>query len=455
MPLRGRVILIDNNELLQADCLKALRTIGFSITSVEDGEQGIEKVRQESFDVALLSLEVRGISGIEIIKKLKQESPNTAVIILKGNAVDNRAEDTIISEAFDCLRAPITPDTIVERVVKAANQTRRALEDTCIGQELERMMLSQVLIRRSEPMDRVARFAGKAATVDTTVLITGEPGTGKKTVARAIHRLSRRSNRRFVTVDCRKSAENLLENELFGHYRSAVPDVAGITPGKIELADGGTLLLDEITGIGPSVQEKLLRVILEQKIPPEGKLPEKKVNIRVISTTTCDMSREMDEGNFREDLFYRLNSIHIPMPPLRERLEDLPLLADYYVRKFSTEKQSPARALSDEAMRFLKRHEWPGNVRELIQTLEYAAATCESKTIGVRDLPETTADSLETAGESRGYLARLEKNEILRILEHFHGNKTRAAKYLGINRKTLREKMERYGLHTKSGVENR
>ncbi|MEJ2247821.1 MAG: helix-turn-helix domain-containing protein, partial [Acidobacteriota bacterium] len=169
----------------------------------------------------------------------------------------------------------------------------------------------------------------------------------------------------------------------------------------------------------------------------------------------CDMSREMDEGNFREDLFYRLNSIHIPMPPLRERLEDLPLLADYYVRKFSTEKQRPARALSDEAMRFLKRRDWPGNVRELIQTLEYAAATCESETIGVRDLPETTADPSEREAETGGYLARLEKNEILRILEKFQGNKTRAAKYLGIHRKTLREKMERYRLHAKSGVQHR
>lgn len=455
MPLQGRVILIDNKKLLQADCRKALKTIGFSITSVENGEQGIEKVRQESFDVVLLSLEDLGISGTEILKNLKQESPNTAVIILKGSALDGRAEDAIKSEAFDCLRTPITPDTIVNRVVKAANQTRRALEDNCIGQELERMMLSQVLIGRSEPMDRVARLAGRAATFDTTVLITGEPGTGKKTVARAIHRLSRRSNRRFVTVDCRKSVENLLESELFGHYRSAVPDEAGNTAGKIELADGGTLLLDEIAGIGHSVQEKLLRVILEQKIPLKGKLPEKKVDIRIISTTKCDMSREMDEGKFREDLFYRLNSIHIPMPPLSERPEDLPLLADYYVRKFSTEKQCPARALSDKAMRLLKRREWPGNVRELIQTLEYAAATCVSKTIGIRDLPETTADPLETEGEPGGYLERLEKNEILRILEHFHGNKTRAAKYLGINRKTLREKMERYGLHAKSGVENR
>ena len=455
MPLQGRVILIDNKELLQADCRKALKTIGFSITSVKNGKQGIEKVRQESFDVALLSLEAPGIAGTEILEKIKQESPNTAVIVLKGSAVDDRAEDAIKSEAFDCLRVPITPDTIVERVVKAANQTRRALEDTCIGQELERMMLSQVLIGRSEPMDRMARLAGKAATVDTTVLITGESGTGKKTVARAIHRLSRRSNRRFVTIDCRKSADNLLESELFGHCRNAVPDGSGNAAGKIELADGGTLLLDEIAGIGHSVQEKFLRVILEQKIPPKGKLPEKKVNIRIISTTKYDMSRKMDEGNFREDLFYRLNSIHIPMPPLRERLEDLPLLADYYVRKFSAEKQYPTQALSDEAMRFLKRRDWPGNVRELIQTLEYAAAKCESKTIGIRDLPETMADPAETEGEPDGYLARLEKNEILRILEHFYGNKTRAAKYLGINRKTLREKMERYGLHTKSGVENR
>lgn len=446
MPLQGRVILIDTMELVHGDCRKALEATGFNITTAENGEQGVEKAQHESFDVTLLSLEIPGISGIELLKKLKQDSPNTAIIILTRNTVGNENEDAVRNGAFDCLPAPFTPDTLVKLVIKAASHTRRALEDSCIGQELERMMLSQVLIGRSEPMERVGRFVRKAAIVDATVLITGEPGTGKEVVARAIHRLSRRSNRRFVTVDCRKSVESLLESELFGNIKGAISDAVGNTAGKIELAEGGTLFLDEFANIGNSVQEKLLRVILEGKIPAQSSAPEKQVNIRIISATKRDLTRKMSEGNFREDLFYRLNSLHIPMPPLRERLEDIPLLADYYIRKFSSEKQRPARVLSDEALRSLKRREWPGNVRELIDILEHAVATCKERIIEIHNLPHEEPPS-ETNGESGGYLARLEKNEILRILERFAGNKTKAANYLGINRKTLREKMERYGLN--------
>jgi two-component system response regulator HydG len=449
MPSQGRVILIDNRESMRADCRQALEASGFSISTAGTAEQGIEKARQESFDVALLNLEVPGSAGIEALKRLKQESPNTAVIILPGDTESSAVAEAVENGAFDFLQKPFTPDTLAGLVVKAVSHSRRALEDSCIGQELERMMLSQVLIGRSEPMNRVGRFVRKAATVDATVLISGEPGTGKEVVARAIHRLSRRSNRRFVTVDCRKSVESLLESELFGNIKGAISDAVGNAAGKIELAEGGTLFLDEIADIGGSVQGKLLRVILERKIPVERKSPDKNVNVRIISGTGRDMSREMGEGKFREDLFYRLNSIHIPMPPLRERLEDIPLLADYYIRKFSAENQLPAQDLSEEALRSLKRREWPGNVRELINVLEHAVLISKDKTIEVRDLPDEAVDPSEPTGESGGHLARLERSEILRILEQFHGNKTQAAKYLGINRKTLREKMERYGLSNK------
>ena len=446
MPPLVRIIIIDTGKSIPADCRHALAATGFTITLFESVELGLGKISQESFDVALLSREGLGRPCIEVLKRLKQESPNTAVVILAGNKDEDAAAAEAEHGAFESLSQPITPESLTKIVVTAASHTRRVLEDSCIGQELERMMLSQVLIGRSEPMTRVGRFVRKAAMVDSAVLITGEPGTGKKVVARVIHRLSRRSNGRFVTVDCRKFTEMRLESELFGYTRGSIPDTIGSPAGNIEIADSGTLFLDEIADIGGSIQEKLLQVILEQKIPSAGNSPDKKVNIRIISATTRDMVREMDEGKFREDLFYRLNSLHIPIPPLRERLEDIPLLADYYIRKFSAEKQHPAPALSEEAMRSLKRREWPGNVSELIRVLEHAVTTCRDKTIEFRNLPPEEALTSESEQESVGHLARLEKSEILRILDQFHGNKTRAAKYLGINRKTLREKMERYGL---------
>ena len=283
-------------------------------------------------------------------------------------------------------------------------------------------------------MNRVGRFIRKAATVDSTVLITGEPGTGKDVVARAIHRLSKRSDRRFVTVNCGSSTESLLEGELFGPTGITIPDMTEFKAGKIELADGGTLFLDGIAAIDASLQEKLLKVVLKHTIPARGGLPEKTVNVRIISSTSRDMAPELVAGNFREDLFYRLNSIHIPLPPLRERLDDIPLLANYYIRKFSVEKRSPARNLSEEALLSLKRREWPGNVREFIQVLEYAVDRCEGTTIEPRNLPLETTERPVTSGEqSGGHLARLEREEILRILERFDGNKTKAAKFPGEN----------------------
>ncbi len=446
MPLQGRVILIDHRKKMHAACRPAFQAAGFSMTATETGGHGLEKVRQESFDVALLNLEIPDTPGMEVLKKLKLESPNTAVIVFTGDSEVPSAAAAVEKGAFECLVEPFTSDTLARLALRAKNHARRVLEDSCIGLELERKMLSQVLIGRSEPMRRVGRFIRKAAMVDSAVLITGEPGTGKDVVAQAIHRLSGRSDRRFVTVDCEAGTEILLENELFGYAETTVPVTGNTAVGKIELADRGTLYLNNIAGIGIPLQEKLLKVILAQRLPARGGSPGRRVDIRIISATNRDMSRETGEGNFREELFYRLNTLHIPLPPLRERLDDIPLLADYYIRKFSAEKRLPARDLSQEAILSLKRREWSGNVRELIQTLEYAATNCDNMTIEPRNLPLENTDLPEASGVPGGHLARLERNEILKILDRFDGNKTKTAKYLGINRKTLREKMERYGI---------
>jgi DNA-binding NtrC family response regulator len=321
------------------------------------------------------------------------------------------------------------------------------LEDTCIGQELDRKMLSsQSLIGQSEAMSKVLRLVQKAAPVDSTVLITGETGVGKEVVARAIHRLSHRSNQNFVTVDCGSLVESLFESELFGHVKGSFSGAVENTIGKIELADGGTLFLDEIANISIHMQARLLRVVQEREIARVGSIHKKKVNVRIISATNHDLQQSVLEGSFRQDLYYRLNVIHIPVPPLRERLEDIPALADYYIKKLAFEKGRPTLSLSDEAMRFLINCEWPGNVRELINALEYGVVTCEGKTIHLHDLPCAAANPLPNANAPGGSLARAEQNEIVNALERFRGNKSKAAEYLGINRKTLREKIQKYSL---------
>jgi len=444
--MRGRVLIIDDDEFVRLACKQALESGGFSSAAVENGSQALDLIRRESFDVALLDLEMPGLPGMEVLKRLKAESPNTAVIIITGHAgIDSAVEATKLG-AFNYLPKPFAPETLIRSVEQAATAVMRALENACIGQELDRKMLSHTMIGRSEAMSRVIRLIQKAAPADSTVLITGETGVGKEVVARAIHHLSHRADKPFVTVDCGALVESLFESELFGHAKGSFSGAIENTIGKIELADGGTLFLDEIANISITMQARLLRAVQEREISRVGTTQRKKIDVRIISATNRDLFQEVREGRFREDLFYRLNVIHISVPPLRERLEDISALVDYYLKKLAAEKGRPAIAISEEAMRFLKRCDWPGNVRELINALEFAIVTCEGKTIGLRDLPHGASSSAETDAVDRGSLARLEQNEILNALHQFRGNKTKAAGYLGINRKTLREKMQKYGL---------
>ena len=446
MSTQGKVLVIDDDESMRVACRQALEINGFSAATAGNGEQAFERLRQESFDAALLDLRMPGMPGLEVLRRLKHESSNTAIIIMTGYATIESAVQAVKLGAYDYLPKPFTPEALIAMVARAVQSARRALENACIGQEIDRKMLSQALIGRSEAMGQVIRLINKAAPVDSTVLITGETGVGKEVVARAIHRLSHRSNRSFVTVDCGSLIESLFESELFGHIKGSFSGAVENTIGKIELADSGTLFLDEIANITINMQARLLRAVQEREISRVGSSTKKRINVRIISATNRDLQKAVREGKFREDLYYRFNVIHIPVPPLRERLEDIPALAEYYLKKLAFEKGRPLLSLSDEAMRFLKRRDWPGNVRELINALEYGVVTCEGKTIEMRDLPCEDGDSPGPGRSALGSLARAEQNEIINALERFRGNKSKAAEQLGINRKTLREKMQKYGL---------
>jgi len=451
MGARGKVLIIDDDESMRVGCGQTLEAARFSVALASDGEEGLEKASRESFDVAVLDLKMPGLPGLEVLRRLRQDSPNLMVIIMTGYATIESAVDAIQLGAYNYLPKPFTPEALVAIVAKAASAGRRTLEDACVRQELERQMLSSDIIGRSEAMRHVLRLIRKAAPTDSTVLITGETGSGKEVVAREIHRLSARSAKPFVTVDCGTLVETLFESELFGHAKGAFSGAVDSTVGKIELAHGGTLFLDEISNIHIQMQASLLRVVQEREISKVGSTQKKKVDVRILSATNRDLPQAVREGNFREDLFYRLNVIHIPVPPLRDRTGDVPVLIAHYLRKLSTERRRPLPVMSQEAMHFLERHAWPGNVRELINALEYAVVTAEGDTIGLGDLPygpEAASQTSLLAGRSaeEGHLARMEQGEILRALQQFGGNGTRAAEFLGINRKTLREKIRKYNL---------
>jgi len=446
MATRGNVLIIDDDESLRIACEQTLELSGYSISLAASGAEGLELARRESFHVILLDLRMPGMQGMEVLQKLRQDSPNAMVLIITGYATIESAVQAIKQGAYDYLPKPFTPEALTSLVNRAANAARRTLENACIGQELERRMPSEVLVGRSEPMNEVMRLIRKAAPMDSTVLITGETGVGKEVVARAVHRFSRRSDKPFVTVDCGTLVETLFESELFGHVKGAFSGAVENTIGKIELADGGTLFLDEIANITINMQARLLRVVQEREISRVGSTGKKTVNVRIIAATNRDLQQAVREGKFREDLYYRLNVIQIPIPPLRKRADDIPALAAFYLKKLAAEKGKRVAAISEEAMKFMKGYAWPGNVRELINALEFAVVTCETEAIGLPDLPYAAEDAAPAIEGDGGALARLEQVEIIKALEQFQGNKTRAAEYLGINRKTLREKMQKYGL---------
>jgi len=446
MPLSANILVIDDDESIRLGCVQTLTEQGYRAQAAEDGHTGLEKIDKESFDVVLLDLKMPGLSGMDVLKQLKENDPNCVVIVITGYATIDSAVEAIKQGAYDYLPKPFSPDVLSSVVKKAVRNRRQILEDAYTRLTLGQEMMSDTIIGRSNAIKGAVLRAQKVASTDATVLITGETGVGKELVARRIHRLSRRRDRPFVTVDCGRLVETLFESEMFGHVRGSFTGATETTQGKFELANGGTIFLDEVANISINMQSRLLRVIQEREISKVGSPERINVDVRIISATNRDLLEEIREGRFREDLFYRFNVFPIHIPPLRERREDISLLVGYFLKIFS-QKSRAVKRISKEAMRFLDMYDWPGNVRELRNAIERASVTCEGEIIELNDLSydrldfQTDMDLLK-----QGSLAELEKQEIVKVLKQFSGHRTKVAEYLGINRKTLREKIQKYGI---------
>jgi len=447
MPLSTNILVIDDDESMRVGCVQTLSEEGYRVQAVENGYKGLEKTKDESFDVILLDLKMPGISGMEVLKKLKENDSNSSVIVITGYATIDSAVEAMKQGAHDFLTKPFAPEALSSVVKGAVNSRLHALEETIMPQALDDKIISDTIIGRSDAMKKVYLLLKKVAPTDSTVLITGETGVGKELVARTIHRLSQRRNKPFVTVDCGVLVESLFESEMFGHVKGAFTGAIETTKGKFELANGGTIFLDEIANISTNMQARLLRVIQEQEISKVGSAQKIKVDIRIISATNRDLMKEIHEKRFREDLFYRFNVFPINIPPLRDRREDIILLANYFLNKFCKQKKKGRFKISENAKQFLEIYDWPGNVREIKNTMERATVTCEGEIIEIDDFSfndDVLKNNFAYSGE--GALAELEKKEIMKVLRQFNGHKTRTAQYLGINRKTLREKIQKYNI---------
>jgi DNA-binding NtrC family response regulator len=451
MSFSANILVIDDEESMRAGCIQTLAEDGYRVRAVENGRKGLDRTQKESFDVILLDLKLPGIPGMEVLTRLKENDPNSVVIVITGYATIDSAVEAMKRGAYDFLAKPFTPEALSSIVKRAVDSKLRALEDACVALALDEKMISKTIIGQSHQIANLILLIKKVAAANSTVLITGETGVGKELVAQTIHRLSNRADKPFVTVDCGVLVESLFESEMFGHTKGSFTGAVETTQGKFELANGGTVFLDEVANISINMQARLLRVIEEREISKVGGLEKIKVDVRIIAATNKNLLKEIDEGRFREDLFYRLNVVPINIPPLRERRQDISVLAKYFLKKFSQQKKKAVTSISIEAMRSLEMYDWPGNVRELRNTIERTIVTCEGKMIELDDLSFNELAIQDNINSSeQGLLVEMEREKISKVLKQFNGHKTKAAEYLGINRKTLREKIRKYKINVES-----
>ena len=442
----SKALVIDDEESMRVGCTQALSEDGYRVRTAENGIQGLEIAKKESFDLVILDLRMPGMDGMEVLVKLKEYDPNIVVIVITGYASIESAVEAMKRGAYDFLPKPFTPEALLAIVNRAAESRRLSLENVCLRLELDERMGPDVIVGRSHAMTALAEQVQKVAPTDSTVLICGETGVGKELVAKAIHRHSPRRDKPFVVVDCGALVETLFESELFGHVKGAFTGAIETTYGKFELANGGTIFLDEIANVGSNIQARLLRVIQEREVMKVGSSQKVEVDVRIIAATNKDLAREMSEGNFREDLFFRLSVVPIHLPPLRDRKEDIDILAQYFLNRFNEKRKTNITGISAEAIRSLEAYDWPGNVRELENAIERAVVMADGDIITPHDLlyyglEQPLSDPEPAEG---GRLAEVEREEIVKALKQFNGHKSKTAEYLGINRKTLREKTRKY-----------
>jgi two-component system response regulator HydG len=443
------ILVIDDEESMRDSCQQVLCRDGNIVKVAENGSAGLAMLKRESFDLIILDLKMPGLSGMEVLKKIKENDSEAVVIVITGYATVESAVEAMKTGAFDFIPKPFIPDSLRAIVRRALDRRELALENVLLRSELKASFGPNVIIGQSKSMKKVEELVQKVGPTDTTVLISGESGTGKELVARAIHRYSSRKDKPFVAVDCGSLVENLFESELFGHVKGSFTGATATKYGRFELANGGTLFFDEIGNISINIQTKLLRVLQEREITKVGSSKVIKVDVRIVTATNDDLQKAVKAETFREDLFYRLSVVPITLPPLRERRDDIPLLVNYFLKKYNTKRKKNIKAISDQAMKALVEYDWPGNVRELENAVERAVVLAENDVVKSSDLfyygLNVEAHSRSDMNKTRR-LVDVEKEYIAKTLEMFSGHKGKTAKALGIDRKTLRAKLKRYGI---------
>jgi two-component system response regulator HydG len=449
--MKERILVVDDEQSHRTMLKAVLTKEGYDIFEADDGLSGVKAVENESFDLILMDIRMTDMDGLEALGQIKKMSPSIPVIMMTAYASIKTAVEALKSGAYDYLTKPLDIDELKILVKKALEHYRLQEENVFLKERLADRFDFSKIIGRSRRMKELFENLSLIAPSDATILIYGESGTGKELVANAIHQNSPRAQKPFIKVSCAALPETLLESELFGHERGAFTGALSRKAGRFQLADGGTLFLDEVNVMSSTTQVKLLRVLQEREFEPLGSTKTIHVDIRLITATNKELEAEVKEGRFREDLFYRLNVVPIHLPPLRERKEDIPLLADHFFRLYQEKNRKSIKGFLPKTIDTLMRYDWPGNIRELENVIERAILLCRSDYISPEDLPPPLQG--EQGGEKPLIsippgmtLEEVERETIIQTLEETGGNRTQTAQILGISRKTLQNKLKEYGL---------
>jgi DNA-binding NtrC family response regulator len=458
MAVAARILVVDDEPDMVETVARILTHLGHESVTATEGGAALELLERERPDLVLTDLRMPGMDGLALLKEVKRIDPEAPVVLFTAHATIQTAVEAIKAGAFDYITKPFTADQLQVVIERALTQRRLQEENRRLKEQLQESYRFENIIGRSLPMLQVFEVVRKVARSEANILIVGESGTGKELVARSIHVNSARAAKPFIPVDCASLPENLLESELFGHEKGAFTGAHMTRPGLFEYGNGGTVFLDEVGDLGGNLQAKLLRVLQERQIRRVGSNKFISVDVRVISATNRDLAEAVKRAEFREDLFYRLNVISIPLPPLRERKGDIPLIAHHYFQKYLASSGKKITGISPETLALLEAHSWPGNVRELQNVVERAVVLAEKEILLPEDLPEhiRAREAGALRPESRADLPMkrakdewnraFEKEYLLSLLKRHQGNISQAARAAGVDRKTIHRLLKKHDL---------
>jgi DNA-binding NtrC family response regulator len=461
-----RILVVDDEMIVCESCQRILEEEGaYEVEIALSGKEAFKKMKENPFDIVITDLKMPEIDGMEVLKRFRKEYPDAIIIMITGFGTVQTAVESMKLGAFDYIPKPFTPDEVSIVVKKALEKRDLLLENIYFRRELQGKYGFHNIIGKSRKMLEIYRTIAKVAMTDSTVLIYGQSGTGKELIARAIHFNSPRREKQFVPVDCAVLSENLLESELFGHVKGSFTGAISTKPGLFEVADGGTVFLDEVGNISLSIQAKLLRVLQEGEFTPVGGTKAKKVDIRLIAATNKELEKMIKEGNFREDLYYRLNIVPIYLPPLKERQEDISMLAMHFLKEYADETGKRVKTFTPEAIEKLMIYTWPGNVRELENVIERTVVMIDDEMVrpehiilpGQKEkeslgdyVPITSEELKEVKKKLREKVVEdIERTFVLNALERHNWNVTRAAEEVGMLRTNFQALMKKYNLRAR------